>query len=125
MELEDVIGYTLRIGVIISALLILLGASLLAVKPPEPHIVAQLSTPHSLINSSLLAPGQVLAGAAALNGLDLIALGLIVLIATPVARVVLGIIQFAREKNILYTIITTIVLFNLLFAIFIIPLIIK
>ncbi|MCU7787579.1 DUF1634 domain-containing protein [Pyrobaculum sp. 3827-6] len=125
MDLEDVIGYTLRIGVIISIVLIATGVVLLVVKPPAPHILQQLSNPRSLINTSSISPTQVLSGSAALNGLDVILLGLIVLIATPVLRVVMGLIQFAKERNYIYVAITTIVLFNLLFAIFIIPILLK
>jgi uncharacterized membrane protein len=39
--------------------------------------------------------------------------------------VVLGIAQFAKERNKLYTVITVIVLFNLMFAIFILPVILS
>jgi len=85
----------------------------------------QLSNPRSLINTSLVSPAQVLSGSAGLNGMDVILLGLIVLIATPVLRVAIGIVQFARERNYIYIIITSIVLFNLFFAIFIIPILIK
>ncbi|MGC9170650.1 MAG: DUF1634 domain-containing protein [Thermoproteus sp.] len=125
MDLEDVIGYTLRIGVIISVVLIAAGVALLVVKPPAPHILQQLSYPRSLINTSSISPTQVLSGSAALNGLDVILLGLMVLIATPVLRVVMGLIQFARERNYIYVAITSIVLFNLFFAIFIIPILLK
>ncbi|MEM3209669.1 MAG: DUF1634 domain-containing protein, partial [Saccharolobus sp.] len=54
-------------------------------------------------------------------GLDYIYFGLMILIATPIARVLLGIMQFLKEKNKLYAIITTIVFFNLMFSIFILP----
>ncbi|MFB6490480.1 MAG: DUF1634 domain-containing protein [Thermoproteus sp. AZ2] len=115
MELEDIIGWTLRIGVIISIALILLGLVFLIVKPPEYHIFRLLSSPTSPINSSALPPLQSLTGIYQLNGIDVILLGLMVLIATPVIRVLMGIVQFARERNYLYVIITIIVLFNLLF----------
>jgi len=58
------------------------------------------------------------------NGLNFIILGLLTLIATPIARIVLGIVSFAMEKDKLYVIITVIVLFNLIFAIFLLPAII-
>jgi uncharacterized membrane protein len=125
MDLEDVIGYTLRIGVIISVALIAAGVVLLVVRPPAPHMLQQLSNPRSLINTSLVSPAQVLSGSAGLNGMDVILLGLIVLIATPVLRVAIGIVQFARERNYIYVIITSIVLFNIFFAIFIVPILIK
>jgi uncharacterized membrane protein len=51
----------------------------------------------------------------------LMSLGMYVLLATPVIRVVLSIIFFALQKNKLYVTITSIVLFNLLVAIFALP----
>jgi len=48
--------------------------------------------------------------------LNFIILGLLTLIATPIARIVLGIVSFAMEKDKLYVIITVIVLFNLIFV---------
>jgi hypothetical protein len=53
MELKEVIGYALRIGVLTSTLLILAGLVLIVVKPPAPHILEQLSTPHSPIEKYL------------------------------------------------------------------------
>jgi uncharacterized membrane protein len=87
MELEEVIGYALRIGVLTSTLLILAGLVLIVVKPPAPHILEQLSSPHSPINTSSIPPAQVITGVAALNGIDVILLGLMVLITTLVLRV--------------------------------------
>lgn len=121
LDLNDVIGYALRIGVIISVILIIIGFILLI---PNPKF-SELESPHSRFNTSVIKPEQVRYGSFKGNGLDLILLGLMVLIATPVLRVILGVIQFTLEKNKIYTVITIIVLFNLLLAIFIIPLIVK
>ncbi len=121
MDLNDVIGYALRIGVIISVVLIVLGFILLFPNPRFP----ELESPHSRFNTSVIRPEEVVYGSFKGNGLDLILLGLMVLIATPVLRVILGVIQFALGKNKIYTVITVIVLFNLLLAIFVIPLIVK
>lgn len=125
MELEDVIGYTLRIGVLVSVALIIAGLVLLVVRPPKPGLISQLANPRSSINTSSISPMSVASGSEGLNGLDIILLGLVVLIATPVLRVVMGLAQFAREKNYIYVIITSIVLFNLIFSIFILPVFLK
>ncbi len=125
MDLEDVIGYTLRIGVLISVVLIAVGLVLLVLRPPEPGLIAQLANPRSLINTSSISPMEVINGSRQLNGLDIILLGLMVLIATPVMRVIMGLVQFARERNYIYVAITAIVLFNLFFSIFIIPILLK
>ncbi|WP_240931327.1 DUF1634 domain-containing protein [Acidianus sulfidivorans] len=119
--MNDVIGYALRIGVIISVVVIIAGF-ILAI--PNPNFY-EYESPHSLFNTSVIKPEQVLKGSIKGNGIDLILLGLIILIATPVLRVILGILQFALEKNKIYVIITCIVLFNLLLAIFVIPIFVK
>ncbi|BDC17279.1 DUF1634 domain-containing protein [Acidianus sp. HS-5] len=120
MDMNDVIGYTLRIGVIISISLIVIGFVLLSTSPQ----FSELMSPNSRFNTSIVKPEEVFRGIKKGNGVDFILLGLMVLIATPVARVVMGIIQFAMQKNTIYVIVTLIVLFNLLLAIFILPLII-
>ncbi len=126
VEFEDVIGWTLRIGVIISAILIIFGFALILIhNGAGPYTLNQLVNPHSNVNTKTIKFSTIYSGIESLNGVDLILLGLIILIATPVLRVFIGILQFAREKDYLYTIITIIVFFNLMFAIFIIPQIIK
>jgi uncharacterized membrane protein len=50
------------------------------------------------------------------GGASIIALGLLVLIATPIARVVFAIVGFARERDMLYTVISFIVLAILVFS---------
>ncbi|MGC8572641.1 MAG: DUF1634 domain-containing protein [Caldisphaera sp.] len=126
VEFEDVIGWTLRIGVIISAILIIFGFALILIhNGAGPYTLNQLVNPQSNVNTKTIKFSTIYSGIESLNGVDLILLGLIILIATPVLRVFIGILQFAREKDYLYTIITIIVFFNLMFAIFIIPQIIK
>jgi uncharacterized membrane protein len=120
MDMNDVIGYALRIGVLISISLIIIGFILLSATSQ----FSELMSPNSRFNTSVVKPEEVFRGIRKGNGVDFILLGLMVLIATPVVRVVLGIIQFAMQRNIIYVIITLIVLFNLLLAIFILPLII-
>ncbi|ARM75232.1 DUF1634 domain-containing protein [Acidianus manzaensis] len=125
MDFNNLIGNTLRVGVIISAIIILAGVIMLFVfHGSDGYTIVQISAPNSIVNSSISKPYKVFNGLSKFYGLDYIYLGLMVLIATPVIRVVLGIAQFISEKNKLYAIITTIVLFNLLFAIFLLPLII-
>jgi len=126
VEFEDVIGWTLRIGVIISAALIIFGIALVLIhNGAGPYTLQQLIYPNSNVNTKTLGFSNFYSGIERLNGIDIILLGLIILIATPVIRVFIGIIQFAREKDYLYTIITIVVFFNLMFAIFIIPHLLK
>ena len=124
MDFNDVIAYALRTGVIISAIFIITGIVLLfAFHGSSGFTINQIASPHSPVNSSIYVPYRVFSGLSKLNPLDFVYMGLMILIATPVLRVLLGIIQFAKEGNKLYTIITIIVFFNLMFAIFILPII--
>ncbi|MCI2414130.1 MAG: DUF1634 domain-containing protein [Candidatus Aramenus sp.] len=125
MDFNDLIGNALRIGVIISSAFIILGSVLLFVMGhSNSYTLSQISSPESVVNTSEFPPTQVIKGVEDLQPLDVIFLGLMILIATPVIRVALGIAQFASERNKLYTVITAIVFFNLMFAIFILPLLI-
>ncbi|MEM0157632.1 MAG: DUF1634 domain-containing protein, partial [Thermoplasmataceae archaeon] len=61
------------------------------------------------------------AGLAHLDGFYFITVGLWVLIFTPISVVVLSIVTFIAEENRLYLIMAIIVLFNLFFAMLVIP----
>jgi len=60
--------------------------------------------------------GGVIAGALSFKGAGFIQLGLLLLILTPIARVIFSIAGFAKEKDFLYVAVTTIVLILLLFS---------
>ncbi|AHC50785.1 membrane protein [Sulfolobus acidocaldarius SUSAZ] len=122
MDFDSVMSYTLRIGVIISIALIILGFILLA---QDPTALQRLASRHSIFNTSRVSPIQVLQGLNRFDGVDYILFGLIVLIATPVIRVILGLAGFIAERNKLYIVITFIVLLDLIIAIFIIPFLYK
>ena len=126
MDINYAIGLALRVGVLLSAAIILIGVVLVfAHQGSNGFSLSQIAAPNSRVNSSVFQPSEVIGGLSKLNGLDYVYLGLMVLIATPIIRVVLGIAQFAKERNKLYTVITVIVLFNLMFAIFILPVILS
>lgn len=122
MDFNDVIAYTLRIGVLISAALLILGFVLLVVSGKSGYYsINEIASTASMVNSSYFNANTIITGTITLNPVAIMFLGLVVLIATPVLRVALGLAQFIKEKDYIYSIITAIVLFNLLFAIFILP----
>ncbi|MGC8597578.1 MAG: DUF1634 domain-containing protein [Thermocladium sp.] len=126
MDMDSVIGMTLRIGVIISIILISIGVALIIVRGEGMgYSLSELSSMRSPVNSSVIPVITVINEAPSLDGLSLIVLGLIVLIATPVIRVLLGIASFAMEKDWLYVAITIIVFLDLMIAIFIIPMFLR
>ncbi|EZQ04819.1 membrane protein [Candidatus Acidianus copahuensis] len=122
MDINDVIGLSLRIGVIVSVILIATGSLLTFVEHgSNGYSVSELLSRTSVVNSSTASFNFIVNSVSQFTGLGLIYLGLVVLIATPVIRVMLSVLYFALDKNLLYTIVTAIVLFNLLIAIFVIP----
>ncbi len=104
------IGWVLQGGVIISALVIVIGLVLLPTQPGGLSPERLLRFPQTL--------SQVWASLLALRPQGIIALGLLLLIATPVLRVAVSVVTFALEKDRKYVVITLIVLAILLFSIF-------
>lgn len=108
-QMDRIISVVLRGGVLLSAGLLILGAILYFVRvlwggaPANP-----LSYPHTL--------GDVFYGLGHGDPLAILALGLIVLLLTPVARVIISIFAFASERDWLYVGITALVLLILLMS---------
>mgnify|MGYP001773055427 CR=1 FL=1 len=126
MDMDSVIGMTLRIGVIISIVLISAGVAIMLARGEGlGYSINEISSMRSPVNSSVIPVLSAASHAASLDGLSLIVLGLVVLIATPVLRVLLGIASFMMEKDWLYAVITIIVFIDLMIAIFIIPALLK
>jgi len=112
-RVEDIIGTLLRTGVVVAALVTLAGG-----------IVYLIRNGHSPANyrvfrgepTDLRHIRGILRETRALHGRGIIQLGLVLLIATPVARVAFSIFGFAAEKDRLYVAFTTIVLAILLYS---------
>jgi uncharacterized membrane protein len=114
MVIEDIIGNSLRLGVIIGTALILVGIIISLNSGQTAQNAADL-------NTASVTPTSIMMLLYQLNWAGYVMLGLIIIIATPVLRVFLSVINFAYERNALYAIITAIVLFDLMVAILIIP----
>jgi uncharacterized membrane protein YfcA/uncharacterized membrane protein len=104
------IGWILQGGVLLSAALILLGLFLLPTRPGGLSITRMLNFPQTL--------NAVGTGLQIWRPQALIALGLLVLIATPVVRVAVSVLGFVLERDRKYVVITLVVLAILLFSIF-------
>jgi len=112
-KVEGVIGNLLRTGVILSATVVLIGAAIYLVRhggSPADYRVFQ-GEPNDL--RSL--PG-IIQRSIHLSGRGIIQLGLLVLIATPVARVAFAIYGFAAEGDRLYVAFSALVLAVLLYS---------
>lgn len=130
MNLKDpesmniVIGRVLRYGVVLSASVILLGVLGLAAASGgfDSSIFLTYNPgtiPHGTwyqVSLSGLAGGLV-----ALTPYAWIELGVILLIATPVTRVLISVFLFAAERDRLYVLITAVVLVLLLFSMLVTP----
>jgi uncharacterized membrane protein len=110
---EDAIGKLLRTGVTIAALVVLSGAVLYLAHAwsSATHYQTFHSEPGDLRHIS-----GIIRESLALHPEGIIQLGLLLLIATPIARVAFSVWAFAEERDWLYVTFTLIVLALLLFS---------
>ena len=110
-RLEILISNVLRVGVIASVALIVVGMVLVFVQHPAyvnssdelPNIVSSKAIfPHTL--------DALLAGVRNFQGEAIVTLGLLVLMGTPVTRVAVSILAFIYNRDRVYTVITAAVL---------------
>ncbi len=112
-KLEVVIGYTLRIGVVTAALIVLIGGVVYLVQnhSTTPHYQAFQAGSQRSDNLS-----GIIRNIRRFNSVGIIQLGLLILIATPILRVIMSVVAFALERDILYVVATLIVLGILLYS---------
>jgi uncharacterized membrane protein len=113
LTIERIVSVLLRTGVVISGLIVFLGGVYYLVR--HGHEYADHRTFHGEPSVDRIA-GQIIAGAMALRARSIIQLGLLVLIATPIARVAFSLVAFALERDRTYVVITAIVLMVLLYS---------
>ena len=115
-RLERLLGTLLRIGVLSAALVVLAGGGIYLVRHAseatqygtfDPDRLPLLRTPHGIAEAAL-----------GLSGRAIIQLGLLLLIATPVARVIVSAAGFAGQRDFTYVALTAFVLGVLLYSLF-------
>jgi uncharacterized membrane protein len=120
-RLEVAIAMLLRTGVVIAAVLVAIGG-VMALRHPEATVpnyrifYAPGAASAAPANTAMHSIAGVFRHLRDGSGASIIALGLLVLIATPIARVVFAVVGFAREHDSLYTVISLIVLAILVFS---------
>jgi uncharacterized membrane protein len=115
--IETIIGNLLRAGVLASALVVLAGAGIfLAHHARDPVKDRKTFEPEE--DQAYTHPVFIVRAALAGRGRALIQFGLLLLIATPVARVFFSAFAFARQRDAAYVLITLIVLAILLYSLF-------
>ena len=112
-HLESMIGKLLRAGVLTAAAIVFLGGVLYLLRHGNEPVSYRTFAARGVNRRSL---GGILAAAAHLESAALIQLGLLLLIATPVARVVMAATGFWLERDRLYTAVSLIVLAILLLS---------
>lgn len=114
-DIESFMGSLLITGVIISAILVLFGGVyyLYQMGFSKPHFKTFRGEP-----SDLRSVKQIFNGVIHFESLSIIQFGLLLLIATPISRVVFSVIGFLVEKDYLYVIISMIVLGIIGYSIF-------
>jgi uncharacterized membrane protein len=117
---KAVIGLVLRYGVMASFGLVALGSLLLFLEGRTGY--SELGTAEQLFGArnDLVGLGALLQGLESAKPYAIIDLGLVLLLATPVARVVISIFLFLDERRYAFVAITAAVLAILLFSMFVV-----
>lgn len=113
VDIERMVSVLLRTGVLIAGAVVLLGGVYYLTRhgnePANYHVFRGQPAIDRFVT-------RIFAGAISLRPRSIIQLGILLLIATPIARVVLSLIGFAFERDRTYVVITAIVLCILLFS---------
>lgn len=114
-KLERVLGVLLRSGVLLAAFVVAIGAVLFLLNHgmEQPHYAVFHGQP-----PELRSVGAIIATATTFDALAIIQFGLLLLIATPIARVVFSLVGFFVQRDWMYIGVTAIVLALLLYGLF-------
>ena len=112
-RIEIILGKLLRTGVLTAAAVVVAGGAWYLIRhgAASPQYGAFRGEP-----SDLRSIGGILAGLEGLHARSIVQLGLLLLIATPVARVAFSAIAFALQKDWAYVLITLIVFGILIYS---------
>ncbi len=110
---EQIIGRLLQVGVLLAAAVVLIGAAMLLAR----H--GGNPTSYSVFRGEpkeLRTVVGIVRAAGSMNAAAIVQLGLVLLIATPIARVGFTLIAFILQRDRTYVLITTLVMILLLFG---------
>ncbi len=112
-QMEQVVGNLLRIGVAVAALVVLAGGVLYLIRfgSALPHYAVFSGEPSDLCSVS-----GTIRDVLSLHIRAVIQLGLLILIATPIARVAFSILAFALQRDRIYVLVTFLVLGVLIYS---------
>jgi uncharacterized membrane protein len=110
---EQIVGRLLQVGVFVAAAVVALGGAALLARHGRTVADFRVFRPET---SALRGVRAIVRGALARDSRAVVQLGLLLLIATPVARVALTLVAFVLQRDRLYVAITTVVLALLLYG---------
>ena len=110
-QMEAIMGRLLQVGVLAAAAVVLVGGTMYLAA--HAHARAEYGTFRSR-PVTLLHPGALVHGIKTGDAMALIDLGILMLIATPICRVVFAVVAFAIERDRLYVAVSLTVLAVLL-----------
>jgi uncharacterized membrane protein len=113
MDPGKLLGNLLRAGVMLAAVVVLVGAVIYLTRHGHEHPSLQVFASEPF---DLRTIGGIVAGVRQAHGRAVIQLGLLLLIATPIARVLGAALIFAGEHDWTYTVIAGVVLALLLYS---------
>ncbi len=110
---EQLLGNLLRAGVLVAAAVVVAGAAVYLARhgAERPDNKVFHGEP-----ADLRSPSAIVRDAAGFSGRGVIQLGLLLLVATPVARVAFSVVGFARERDTTYVVLTLVVLGVLVYS---------
>jgi uncharacterized membrane protein len=117
-DINSAVGYILRYGVTLSALVLALGLAVFVLHPragPSDSLQGVLS---SGLGLPTLSPGSLVSGMEGGSATSILELGTLILVATPIFRVAVSVLIFIRAGDRLYSAVTLLVLLMLLAAVF-------
>ncbi len=118
-QVEVLISNLLRVGVVVSLIVVVAGVVLTFVHHPE-YLHSQNAL-GGLLSGNAEFPhtmGEVWSGVLMLHGRSVVILGLLLLIATPVMRVGVSIFAFLFERDRVFAVVTMVVFLLLLLSFF-------
>lgn len=106
-DVQVILGTLLRVGVLVSTAVVILGGIIFLFSHKSQMVSFETFRPEEARFSSI---AEILKGLETFDGLAIIQFGVLLLIFTPIARIVFSIFSFLMEKDYMYVLIGTLVL---------------
>ena len=112
-DIQIILGNLLRTGVVLSMAIVLIGGVLFVSENKGSHVDYSVFKPEALAYSSIL---TILKGVTTFKSSAIIQFGVLLLIFTPIMRIIFSVVSFILERDYMYVVIGLIVLGVILFS---------